>query len=308
VLGALAAGPALAIELGDPAPPLHISKWVKGKPVNLADGKDKNVYIVEFWATWCGPCRASIPHLTELQARLKDKGVVLISVSDEPADVVEPFVEGRGDKMEYTVACDDEGKTGDDYMKAFDQHGIPAAFVIDKNGKIVWVGHPMDNMDEVVDDVVAGKFDLAAAKKKLNEQREQMRQMMAAQKALQEYFELAISGDDAAKASEIGNRIVTENAKNPQLLNFLAWQILTSDEIDKDKRDLKLATKAAQAAYDASEGKAPDVVDTLARAFFENGKVAEAVKYEKQAIEVCTDDQMRAELKKTLEEYQSKLN
>ena len=53
--------------LGDPAAPLTIKDWVKGKPANVRDGKA--VYVVEFWATWCGPCRVSIPHLTELQKR-----------------------------------------------------------------------------------------------------------------------------------------------------------------------------------------------------------------------------------------------
>ena len=70
-----------AAKLGDPAAPLSIKEWVKGKPVDVKDGK--NIYVVEFWATWCGPCRTSIPHLTELQKKFKDKGVVFVGVSDE---------------------------------------------------------------------------------------------------------------------------------------------------------------------------------------------------------------------------------
>ena len=95
-------------KLGDPAPALQVAEWIKGAPVNLADGKGKNVYVIELWATWCGPCRASIPHLTELQHKYKDKNVTIISVSIEDAKDVKPFVEQKGADMGYTVAVDSD--------------------------------------------------------------------------------------------------------------------------------------------------------------------------------------------------------
>ena len=119
-----------AAELGQPAAPLKIKEWIKGKPVDLASAKGNQVLVVEFWATWCGPCRTSIPHLTELQKKFKDVG--FIGVSDEDAPTVKKFVNKMGDQMDYTVAIDDDRQTSKGYMEAFDQNGIPHAFIVDR--------------------------------------------------------------------------------------------------------------------------------------------------------------------------------
>ncbi|MHC4520266.1 MAG: TlpA family protein disulfide reductase [Planctomycetota bacterium] len=151
---AQAAPAAYPTKLGDAAYPLTGLTWVKGEPVTIAPGK---VYVVEFWATWCPPCLKSIPHLTALQKKHKDR-VVFVGVSNEDPGVVKPFVENQGDNMDYTVAIDSTGAVGKGYMRAFGQGGIPTAFVVDANGKIVWHGHPLANLDAVLEKVLAGTY------------------------------------------------------------------------------------------------------------------------------------------------------
>jgi thiol-disulfide isomerase/thioredoxin len=92
--------------------------------------------LLEFWATWCGPCVASIPHLNELHAKFKDTGLAIVGVSNEQKAVVEAFL--KKTPMHYAVALDHTGTL----LKDFGVTGIPHAFLADRGGKIVWQGHP----------------------------------------------------------------------------------------------------------------------------------------------------------------------
>ena len=292
VLALFLAGTCVGKELGEMAAPLKISKWVKGEKVDLESGRGKNVYVVEFWATWCPPCRTSIPHLTKLQ-NLSGDGVVFVGVTAEEARVVEPFVEKMGDKMEYVVAVDDDGQTSKAYMSAYGVRGIPHAFVVNKEGKIAWHGHPMGDLSKVLAQVLSGTFDIDKAKK--------------AQKANQlaeEYLSMARAGKRARIWTRKGTRWWRTVPGSPDMLNDFAWNILTSPGIKT--RDLKLALRAAKAAYEGTEGKSPAVTDTYARALFDTGKTEEAIKLQKEAVEAATTDEERKQYEKTLQGYEKK--
>jgi thiol-disulfide isomerase/thioredoxin len=279
-------------ELGMDAPPLKIAKWIKGGPVDLAAGKGKTIYVVEFWATWCGPCRTSIPHLTKMQEQFKDQNVVFIGISNEKADKVEPFVKNMGAKMEYAVAVDDADGSMGAYMRAFEVGGIPHAFVVDKQGKIAWHGHPMNSLDRTLEELVAGRYDIEATKK-----------TMAVAKLMPTYFEQVAQGSETPETKALGERVVKEGGNEPALLNEFAWIILTHPKIQK--RDLDLATRAARTAYEKSGGKDASVTDTYARAQFQSGKVEEAIELQKKAIAAADNDDMRQGMTKALKEYEA---
>jgi thiol-disulfide isomerase/thioredoxin len=114
---------------------INAKGWINSEGVTLQKLKGK-VVIVEFWATWCPPCRASIPHLVELRDKLDKSKVEIIGLTDEPKSKIETFVKDM--KMNYTVGY------GSTSGQAYGVTGIPHAFVIGPDGKIAWDGHPMD--------------------------------------------------------------------------------------------------------------------------------------------------------------------
>jgi len=160
---------AAALSIGDAAPPLKITEWVKGDPVDLAAVRGKRIVVMEIWATWCGPCLSSIPHLTELQHRFGSKGVTVVGVTsrdeNNTLEQVRSFVADRGERMDFTVGFDREGITERTYMEQTGQQGIPTAFVIDRQGRLAWIGHPLFGLQEALAEMVAGTYDMQLARK-----------------------------------------------------------------------------------------------------------------------------------------------
>ncbi len=103
-----------------------------GEKIRLSDYKDK-IVLLNFWATWCAPCRREIPALIELQDKWKDQGLVIIGVAldEEGFEVVRPYAEDIG--INYTIVMDDYSygdKLGGVYM-------VPSTYIIDRDGEIV---------------------------------------------------------------------------------------------------------------------------------------------------------------------------
>jgi len=332
-----AASAGAALQEGNPAPPIKVIKWLKGSPVNSFE-KGK-LYVVEFWATWCGPCRQSIPHLTELAKKYQGKVTVVgVNAFENPqakdasyvADVAK-FVTDMGDKMNYNVAVDGpEGTMASTWMRAANQNGIPTAFVVDRQSRIAWIGHPMMGLDEVLGQEVADKYDVAAAAKKRAAEADQQNalqtamsslgQLMAQGKNTEALAQLdklitaypamkvsflgikyhILTTTDPAAALKLARSLSANEAKdNPMLLNELAWQMV--DPAGKfPNADYDLALSMAKRAADLTKQGDAAIMDTLACAYFKKGDTASAIATEKKALALADQGQYPDEVKKSM--------
>lgn len=294
--------------IGTKAPELQIAKFVKGDSVQQFE--DGMVYVVEFWATWCGPCIAAFPHLSEKQAEYDGKvqfiGVNVWEGVDDQAErieKVEGFVADQGDRMSYTVAVENGSAMADTWMKPAGQNGIPAAFIVDGKGTVAWIGHPM-NMDETLEAVVSGKHD----QKKAIEEFKKQNMLMA---GYQKFATSMQSGDNVKEAMTIAGILINDYFQDePSGLNAIAWTILSSESDDIGKKEHMLAYNAAKQACEKTDWENWMILDTYARAAHTLGKHSEAVKWQKKAIELlpATNAQAKPELEESLAEYEAATN
>jgi thiol-disulfide isomerase/thioredoxin len=272
------------LKLGSRAPAIKVARWIKGVPLTeFAPGK---VYVVEFWATWCVPCKTSIPHLTELAKKYEGKATFTgISAFEEQnlkdesyIAKVEKFVEDYGPRMDYNVAVDGkDGWMGTTWMKASEQPGIPTAFVIDQKGAIAWIGHPMAGLDEAVGQIVSGTYDINAEVAKRAKLKLEQEKLMAEVNAFlvpmrAKDYATAVAAMDAAFKNnpglEINYGITRFNAlaqidsaaamayaealshgtykNSPSALNSLAWGIV-GDQSSIKNPNYPLAIRIAEA-------------------------------------------------------------
>ncbi|MBK1880410.1 TlpA family protein disulfide reductase [Pelagicoccus mobilis] len=115
--------------VGKPGPEFHVEEWVSSQ----ADTDGKYI-LIDFWATWCGPCVRGIPHMNELHSQFKDK-VAIVAVSRESRDKVEAM---KNPVMDYYSAIDSQGRMG----RFFEIRSIPHVVLMDPDGIVLWKGHP----------------------------------------------------------------------------------------------------------------------------------------------------------------------
>lgn len=165
------------LNVGYTPPAIKAFKWLKGKPVT--EFQKGHIYVVEFGATWCTPCRAAVPALTSVAQKYKNEVSVIsffvMELNDQPLETkqpkyvrnVEEYVIKQGNKMDYTVAVDDpKGFMQNTWLKTADRGGIPQMFIIDKNGLIAWTGSSPVALDSVIQVVKSSEYNIGKLLKK----------------------------------------------------------------------------------------------------------------------------------------------
>jgi peroxiredoxin len=122
-----------SIRVGEPAP-VFSAEDVAGETVGLGDFRGQKVVLVDFWATWCGPCRMAMPGLQSLLNDFKDRGLEILSINQgESAEQAAAFMKKKG--YGFHVLLDPDSSIASRYFV----RGIPTVLVVDKEGIVQWI-------------------------------------------------------------------------------------------------------------------------------------------------------------------------
>lgn len=349
------------LTIGSDAPALDVEHWVQngggkfGKVTKFEKGK---VYVVEFWATWCGPCIGSMPHIVEIQKKFADKGVQIVSISDEDLDTVKEFLVRelppslQSDEVtaknfaeltkSYCLTTDPDGSSSKDYMEAAKQNGIPCAFIVGKDAKIEWIGHPTQ-MDEPLEQVVEGKWDREKFGREFKEVQEQEALMQEVQIAvggllrkkqfpealakLDEFIAKVsrnemklnllmtkvnlhqIAGSDAKEVNGTFAEVFKIAGDEPMIANQVSWTVWEMFDAGRveSKEVLKGALDLAKKASDKQTGNMKAMtLDTVSHLEYALGNKEAALKIQEEAFALADEDG-KENLKPFLEELKEEL-
>lgn len=326
---------ARTLSVGDAAPALTVEAWLKGGPIDsFALGQ---VYLVDVWATWCGPCLRAAPQLGVLQEKYKDQGFVVIGLTatDKRGNTrraAEKLLSDKPDLMSYAVAWDRERTTTNALMAASGRTSIPTVFLIDRAGKIAFIGHP-EEVEPVLEQVLAGKHDLAAlaAAYKLRAEVE------SREATLQQAYGVAFKKKDWAGVLDVADKLLAIDAEKYGVMAAMKFRVLVREIGDCDKayafartyfegpgkkdwmamsavafeivdpgskiarRDLDYALALCLGANEMSGGQEAPVLDAIARVYYMKGDLRQAVAFCEKAAAIDKN------LVGTLEQYRREL-
>jgi len=288
---------------------------VKGAvPGGLAVGK---VTVVEFWATWCAPCRDNFPRLSALAKKHAGKVVVAgVSVWEskhsgatrpDPLPAVQAFVRRQGKQMAYHVAVDRvDGIIARRWLEASGSRSIPTAFIVDARGRVAWIGNGYGLEDALsavlarsgnpAKAVAAAKARQAAATMRLERaaQRGDLAAVLRIRKTLPDSVSLApafklLERSSRTASVSFARTLMRDPAAGMWQFLDLAWVILDPGSGARPAADYRLAAELAQAAErraDASDESRLACLSYLVSAHEKGGDLPRAATAQERAIAI----------------------
>ena len=180
--------------------------------------------------------------MSEISDKFKDKGVVIMGISREKEKAVADFLAGeKAPKITYSIGVDESGNTYEAYMDAFGASGIPHAFVVAKDGAVVWDGHPMDDLEKVITQVLDGSFDREAAQK-----------AATATSLSNVYFYMGQRTTETRLLDAVAEKILAYAAHKPRALEGFARRIISDTALRQP--NYQTALEAVRLACQATNG------------------------------------------------------
>jgi hypothetical protein len=253
-----------------------------------------------------------MPQTTKLQKRFQDRGLVVIGVTSTDSfghteDAIRKLVERKGADIGFAVGIDDpgaslkayqgvfRGRTIEAYLRGTAEPSLPAAFVIDRQGRLAFIGHPLE-IDDAVEKCLEGTWDLEAARK-------QRAARLRAEDLLSE-LETALQTKDSPRAIGLCRQLVNEVPHtNARVFDAVA-HLMTEGATPLVRQDPELALKAARRAVELTKGADPGSVGTLARVHFGRGEIEEAVETMTKAVSLA-EGSLKKQLLKELETFRA---
>jgi peroxiredoxin len=307
LLASLAAT-AQAIDLGETAPELEPSGWVQGEPVKMGDAGGKTAFILFFWRTFETDSVERMKELSTFYEKHKAKGLEVVAVSTEPADEVKTYL--ADNKVAFRIALDQDHNIEGVYAK--DVRKMPYAVVVDKTGVVVWKGDPAWGMNDIVERVLDGRFDLkkAQAIDKLqgdlwefwwgsDEETDKLAKLADQILAIDPTHVYAYDARVHAfqrKKDALGFkkwvRAHVEKVKaEPKALSHVAWRLIGDATENGEWCDPELALTSVRKATDASKSADGDILDTHAHVLHAIGLLEQAIEIEKKALALAPENE-----------------